>query len=185
MSELGRRFVHVSGSVIPLAALAGVEWFIVKWVVLLGAATALVLEVLRLTGTVEWWLFDRLTRDYEWRSIAGYAWYAIGFAVVAWAFDPLIAIAAMLMLSVGDPVSGLMATGKTGVKRAPVLAATFGVCLSIAVLLGIALLAAVVGATVATLADGVTLKIGDRYIDDNIAIPVGAGTAMWLAVTFV
>lgn len=184
MSELGRRFVHVSGSVIPLAALAGVEWFIVKWVVLLGAATALVLEVLRLTGTVEWWLFDRLTRDYEWRSIAGYAWYAIGFAVVAWAFDPLIAIAAMLMLSVGDPVSGLMATGKTGVKRAPVLAATFGVCLSIAVLLEITLLAAVVGATVATLADGVTLKIGDRYIDDNIAIPVGAGTAMWLVVTF-
>lgn len=184
MSELGRRFVHVSGSVVPLGSLVGVPWTVVQWFVLLGAGVALVLEVLRLTRTVEWWLFERLTRDYEWRSIAGYAWYAIGFAVAAWVFDPPIAIAAMLMLSVGDPVSGFLATGETGVKRAPVLLSTFAICLVIAVLLRVPPLAAVAGAGVATVADGVTLKIGTRYIDDNIAIPVGAGTAMWLVTTF-
>lgn len=183
MTELGRRLVHVSGSVIPLGYLLGVDWVLVQWVVLLGAATALVLEVLRLTHTVEWWLFDRLTRDYEWRSIAGYAWYAFGFAFVAWVFDPPIAAAAMLMLAIGDPVSGYLASGEKTVKRGPVLLVTFAITLVIAVLLGMSLPAAVAGAAVATVADGVTLKIGTRYIDDNIAIPVGAGTAMWLVGT--
>lgn len=184
MTELGRRFVHVSGSAIPLSYLLGIDWPVVQWVVLVGAATALVLEVLRLTHTVEWWLFDRLTRDYEWRSIAGYAWYAFGFAIVAWTFEPPIAVASMFMLAIADPVSGYLGRGEKRVKRTPVLLVTFAITLAIGVLLGIVLPAAVAGALVATLADGVTLKIGTRYIDDNIAIPVGAGTAMWLVVAF-
>jgi dolichol kinase len=181
MSELGRRLVHVSGSLVPLGYLVGVPWRVVQWVVLLGAASALILEALRLTGTVEWWLFDRLTRDYEWESIAGYAWYGIGFAIAAWAFDPPIAVAAMLMLSLGDPVSGLLSRGEVGVKRLPVLLATFGVTLAVATVLDIAFFPAVAGALAATLADGVTLKIGTRYVDDNLTIPVAAATAMWLA----
>ncbi|MGM0399193.1 MAG: dolichol kinase [Halobacteriota archaeon] len=185
MTELGRRLVHVSGSAIPLSYLLGIDWLVIQWVVLVGAATALVLEVLRLTHTVEWWLFDRLTRDYEWRSIAGYAWYAFGFAFVAWTFDPPIAVAAMLMLAIADPVSGYLAGGESRVKRAPVLLVTFAITLAIALLLEIPFLAGVTGALVATIADGVTLKIGTRYIDDNIAIPVGAGTAMWFVVAFV
>ncbi|UWG46390.1 Dolichol kinase [Halanaeroarchaeum sp. HSR-CO] len=184
MTELGRRLVHVSGSAIPLSHLLGIDWLVIQWVVLVGAATALVLEVLRLTHTVEWWLFDRLTRDYEWRSIAGYAFYAFGFAIVAWTVDPPIAVAAMLMLAIGDPVSGYLGSGEQTVKRTPVLLVTFAITLSIAVLLGIPILAAAAGALVATVADGVTLKIGTRYIDDNIAIPVGAATAMWLVGAF-
>lgn len=182
MSEVGRRLVHASGSIVPVSYLLGVEWVVVQWVTLLGAALAIVLEALRLTGTVEWWLFERLTRDYEWRSIAGYAFYAVGFAFVAWAFDPIIAVAAMLMLAFGDPISGFLSRGETGVKQVPVLLVTFGVSLAIASLLGIPVGAGVAGAFVATIADGVTIKIGSRYIDDNIAIPVGAGTAMWLVL---
>lgn len=184
MSEPGRRLVHVSGAVVPLSHLAGVPWVVVRWFVALGTATALVLEALRLTGTVEWWLFDRLTREYEWESIAGYAWYAIGFSIAAWAFDPPVAVAAMAMLSIGDPVSGLLSRGEVGVKRLPVLLATFGVTLAVASLLGITLVPAVAGATAATLADGVTLKIGTRYIDDNLTIPVAAAVAMWGAGLF-
>lgn len=184
MSELGRRLVHASGSLVPLSYLVGVPWVVVRWVVVLGAVAALVLEALRLTGTVEWWLFDRLTRDYEWESIAGYAWYGIGFAIAAWAFDPPIAVAAMLMLSLGDPVSGFLSRGEVGVKRSYVLLATFGVTLAIASVLGIALGPAVAGALAATLADGVTLKIGTRYVDDNLTIPVAAAVAMWGAGVF-
>ena len=182
MSELGRRLVHASGSIFPLGYLLGVEWPVVQWVVLLGAGVTVVLEALRLSGLVEWWIFDRFTREYERHSVAGYVFYAIGFAVVAWAFDARIAVAAMLMLSIGDPVSGLLATGETGIKRAPVLLVTFAVCLTIASLLGIRFPAAVAGALAATVADGVTLKLGTRYIDDNIAIPVAAGTAMWVVL---
>lgn len=182
MSEVGRRLVHASGSVVPLSYLAGVPWRVIEWITLLGAGLALVLEVLRLTRTVEWTLFDRLTRDYEWRSIAGYAWYAIGFAFVAWAFEPTVAVAAMLMLAIGDPISGLLTRGASGVKRAPVLLVTFGVSLGIASLVGVPIAAGVAGAFVATVADGVTLKIGSRYVDDNIAIPVGAGATMWLVL---
>lgn len=196
-SEVRRRVVHVSGTLVPLPYLLApglVPWRYVRWFCLAGAAVAAVLEVLRLGGRVDWRIFDELTREYEADNLAGYALYAFSFATVAVALGPAttppeaaapLAVPAMLMLSVGDPVAGLLgSTGAEGVKEAYVLAAMFVVCLLVAVPF-VPVVPALAGALVATVADGVKPVVWGYVIDDNVTIPLGGGAAMWVATALV
>jgi dolichol kinase len=180
VSELGRRLVHASGSVVPGAFLAGVvSWPVVRWLLVAGSVVAAVLEVLRLSGRVDWRIYDALTREYEQGNPAGYALYVFSSAATAWLFSPDIAVPAILMLALADPASGLLSRGELGVKRGWVLLATFGICLAIASLLAVPFPAAVAGALAATLADGATPVVRGYVIDDNATIPLGAAAAMW------
>jgi dolichol kinase len=189
--EVRRRAVHVSGVLVPVPHVLApdlVPWRYVVWFCLAGAALAAVLEVLRLGGRVQWRIFEELTREYEADNPAGYALYAVGYAAVAVALGPAaspravpLAVPAMLMLAIGDPISGLLgSTGAEGVKDTYVLAAMFAVCLAVALPL-VSPVAAVAGALVATVADGVKPVVWGYVVDDNVTIPVGAGAAMWLA----
>jgi dolichol kinase len=84
----------------------------------------------------------------------------------------------MLMLALGDPVSGLLGSGELRrVKRARVLVAMFLVCTSLA-LPFVSPLAAVLGGVAATLADGVKPVPAGYVIDDNLTIPPAAALAM-------
>jgi len=183
VSEVGRRLVHASGAVLPGAFLAGLlSWEAVRWLLVVGAVCTVVLEALRLSGYVSWWIFDALTRDYEQDNPAGYALYELSWTATAWLFAPSLAVPAMLMLALADPASGLLSRGELGVKQGWVLLATFGICLAIASLLDVPLVAGVAGALVATFADGAT-PVGRGYvIDDNATIPLGAGAAMWVVL---
>jgi dolichol kinase len=190
MGELRRRAVHASGSVLPLAYLLDAElgvglltWERLRWLLVLGTLCVAVLELLRLTGRVEWRIFDALTREYEQDNVAGYALYAVGMTVAAWAFRPEVALAAMFMLTVGDPVSGLLSSGALS-KKGPVLAVMFAVCGLIALPL-VAPRAALAGAFAATVADGFKPVVAGYVIDDNLTIPVGGGAAMALALALV
>jgi dolichol kinase len=194
-SEVRRRVVHVSGTLVPVPYLLAPElvtWRYVRWFCLAGAAVAALLEVLRLGGRVDWRIFDELTREYEADNPAGYALYAFSFATVAVALGPQtsptavpLAVPAMLMLSVGDPVAGLLGSTDAGsVKQASVLAAMFVVCLALAVPF-VPVVAAVAGAAVATVADGVKPVVWGYVIDDNVTIPLGGGAAMWVATAVV
>jgi dolichol kinase len=182
VSELSRRLVHASGSIPVFAHLAGVlpwRWF--QWLVVAGSVVVVALEVLRLSGHVSWWVYDRLTREYEQDNPAGYALYVLSSAATAWLFAPELAVPAILMLALADPFSGLLSRrGSLGTKQAWVLLATFGVCMLIATLLDVPVLPAVAGALAATLADGVTPVVRGYVVDDNATIPLGAATAMWL-----
>ncbi|WP_331235200.1 dolichol kinase [Natronorarus salvus] len=202
MTEIGRRLVHSSGVLAPAAYLLGIlTWDQLIALLVLGVGVAAVLEVVRLRHGLDWWIYENLTREYEQEKVAGYALYMVGFAFLALLFAPAIAIPGMLMLAIGDPVSGFL--GKTfgdgGLSRkpVPVLVATFVVCFVLAVpfvwagidptvpgataVAATAFAVAAAGALVATLADGVPLIVRDYVVDDNISIPVGAGVAMWLA----
>ncbi|MFB6107169.1 MAG: dolichol kinase [Halobacteriaceae archaeon] len=187
MGELRRRLVHATGAGIPLAyvldgalGVNAIGWGHVQAFLVAGSTAALCLEVLRLGGVVDWTIFDRLTREYEEDNLAGYALYAFGMTVAALAFVPRVAVPAMLMLTVGDPISGLLSGGGL-TKRAPVLAAMFAVCLGLA-LPFVAPVAAVAGAAVATAADGLKPVLWTYVIDDNLTIPIGAGAAMAAAL---
>jgi len=191
--ELRRRLVHVSGALVPLPYLLElVPWAAVVWFCVTGTVLAVLLEALRLSGRVDWRIFDELTREYEADNPAGYALYAVGFATVALALGPAaaptpapIAVPAMLMLAVGDPISGLLgSTGAEGVKEGYVLLVMFAVCLLLA-LPFVGPVAAVAGAAVATVADGVKPVVAGYVIDDNVTIPVGGGVAMWAATVLV
>lgn len=182
-SELGRRLVHVAGGFpVALYLLGWLDWPGVRWLYLGGIALAVALEALRLLVGIDWWVFRELTRAYERDNPAGYALYVVGSAAVALAFEPRVAVPAVLMLALVDPVSGLLAAPeRRAVKRPVVLAVTFAFAGAIA-LAFVPLPAAVAGAAAATTADGATPVVRGYVIDDNLGIPVGAGVAMWLVL---
>ncbi|MFB6092942.1 MAG: dolichol kinase [Haloquadratum sp.] len=186
-SELKRRLVHASGTGLPLPYLLGwLSWRQYGLLLLAGAAVAVALELLRLVVGFEWALFDELTRPYEEGNPAGYALYAFSVTAVTLVFAPHVAIPATLMLTLGDPVSGLLGTTREAgePKRPRTLAAMFAVCLAVSVpfLLPAAGVAAggaasIAAALVATVADGYKPVVRGYVVDDNASIPLAAAGA--------
>jgi dolichol kinase len=181
--EVARRVVHASGTVLPVAYLLEVlTWPQVTALLVAGAGVALCLEAVRLFVGLEWVVYEHLTREYEQDNLAGYALYVVSSAAVAAAFDPRVAVPAILMLTVGDPVSGLLGSGELrSVKQTWVLLAMFGVCTLLAspfVPAG----AAVAGGLAATVADGAKPVVAGYVVDDNLTIPPAAAVAMTVAL---
>jgi dolichol kinase len=190
-SELRRRAVHASGVGLPaLYLLELVEWRTLGYLLVAGSVVAAVLEAVRLLIGLDWTVYETLTREYERDNVAGYALYMFSMTAVAWIFDPAVAVPGMLMLTIGDPVSGLLGSNEAGrAKRAGVLAAMFAVCFSLAALvlvrsasLPTALLAAAVGGAGATVADGFTPVVRGYVLDDNLTIPPVACLGIWLVL---
>jgi dolichol kinase len=185
--EIARRLVHASGSGLPALYLLDLAtWREVALLFALGAAAALVLEAVRLYVGIEWVVYDHLTREYEQENLAGYALYFISSALVAVVFldEPRIAVPAILMLTIGDPISGLLGSGELRTaKRTFVLLVMFGVCTLLAVPF-VPPLAAVLGGLAATLADGFKPVVATYVIDDNLTIPPAAAAAMVVGLEF-
>ncbi len=183
--ELKRRLVHASGTLVPLVAVVDPSlWWVVQGLLVIGAVAAVVLEVIRLFVGLDWTVFDRLTREYEQENLAGYALALISLAVVAVVFDRAVAIPAILMLTVGDPISGLLGSGELRTaKRTYVLLTMFGVCLIIAGFF-VGPVPAVLGALAATAADGLKPVVAGYVVDDNLTIPLAAAGAMIVGIEF-
>jgi len=178
--EVLRRLLHASGSGLPLLYVLGwARWWQVTALLVAGVVIALALEVVRLVVGLDWWIYEHLTREYEQDSLAGYALYFISSAPVAAVFAPRVAVPAILMLTLADPVSGLLGSSELRtVKRPFVLLAMFGVSTSIAAPF-VAPGAAVLGGLAATVADGVKPVFAGYVVDDNLTIPPAAAVAMW------
>ena len=187
--EVQRRLVHSLGALVPLGWALGVyDWRAVQGLWVFGVVVAMTLEAGRLFGGLESWLYDRLTREYEQENLAGYALYTLSMLAVALAVSAGvgvtegIAAASMLMLAIGDPVSGLLGSGELqSVKQNYVLLAMFGTCTLLAAPF-VTPVAAVFGGAAATLADGVKPVVAGYVVDDNLTIPPAATTAMTVVV---
>lgn len=185
--EYRRRLVHASGAVIPgayvvdtLWNLGVVTWTSLRIVAIIGMGLAFILEFLRLYAGLEWRIFKQLTRDYEQDSLAGYALYVIGGGIVILVFEPKIAVPALFMLTIADPISGLLSSG--GLKRMKeprVMGIMFVLCAGFAWPF-VHPLAAIGGGVAATFADGFKPVVFGYVIDDNLSIPISAAGAMWL-----
>jgi len=183
-NEVARRLVHASGATIPGAYVLfdAVTWQYVRWVLIAGTVVTVMLEALRLFAGLEWIVYDKLTREYEQDNVAGYALYVFGGTLVGLVFEPRIAVPAILMLTLGDPVSGLLGSGELRkIKRWPVLAAMFTTCFLLAYPF-LPLHAAAIAAVAATLADGVKPVVATYVIDDNLTIPIAAALAAFIVI---
>jgi len=189
-TELGRRVVHATGTLVPGGYLldghvlnSGVfTWSTVRTVAVAGLLATAVLEAARLLGGFEHPIYDRLTREYEAENIAGYALYAVGGTATVFLFEPPIAVPALLMLTLGDPVSGLLSGDSfRRVARPRALAGMFAVSFLFAYPF-VPAAAAVAVAAAATVADGVKPVVSGYVIDDNLTIPTIGGGAMWLTI---
>jgi dolichol kinase len=191
--EVQRRLVHSLGALVPLGWAVGVyDWRAVQGLWVFGLVVALALEAGRLLGGLESWVYDRLTREYEQENLAGYALYTVSMTAVALAVSvglgvtEGVAAASMLMLAIGDPVSGLLGSGELqSVKRTYVLLVMFGTCTLLAVPFVPSWVAAAAGGAAATLADGVKPVVAGYVVDDNLTIPPAAATAMAVVLAVV
>jgi dolichol kinase len=177
--EVLRRVVHAGGTALPALYLLGLaEWWQVTVLFVLGAAVALGLEFLRLSVGLDWAIYEHLTREYEQDNLAGYALYMLSSAPVAVLFEPRVAIPAILMLTLADPISGLLGSGELRrIKRPQVLLSMFGICTLLAAPF-VPPLAAILGGLAGTVADGVKPVVAGYVIDDNLTIPPAAAVAM-------
>lgn len=180
MSEYGRRAIHASGVGMPAIYLLDiVTWTELRYFMLVVTGIVFTLEFLRLVVGLNHRLYNGITRPYEQHAVAGYALYMLSMTTVAVLFDPAVTIPAMLMLILGDPVSGMLGDNAADEhKRSAVVAATFGVCFLLAVPFTIAgvgtavgVAAAAVGALFGAVADGIKPVIRGVGVDDNLTIP--------------
>ncbi len=191
--EIGRRLVHASGAVVPAAYLLDTHvlrtgtlvWSTIQAILVVGLVVTATLETARLYGGLEHVIYDRLTREYEQETIAGYALYVLGGTITVFLFAPQVAVPALFMLTLGDPVSGLLSGGELRIIARPrVFLAMFTVSFALAFPF-VPPVVAVAGALGATVADGVKPIVAGYVVDDNLTIPLFGATAMYLALSVV
>jgi len=197
VKELRRKAIHLTGLSVPLG-LIFLGRTVTAGAIALALAVSLLLEVQRLNGKI------RLpeVRDHEETKVASYIYYMVGSLLCVLLFPPMIAVTAMLFLTLGDTVSGLAGSilkncdvrgaaapaGRGRIKPLPVVAAMFTACLFIGYLTsgfsGLSFPVYLAGAAAATFADGVAIIIRKRSLDDNLSIPVFSG-ALMIAVALI
>jgi dolichol kinase len=190
--EIRRKLIHLTGLSVPLGILIFGKIY-TAIMIAIALAVALALEAGRLKGRI------RLpeVRDQEQDKVAGYIYYIIGSLITVVVFQPMIAVTAMLMLSLGDAASGLVGSvlensnvrgcnERWRIKPFPIVTAMFLTCLAIGYLssaiTNLPFQVYLAGAVGATIADSIALVFYNRGLDDNLTIPIFAGTMMSLAI---
>jgi dolichol kinase len=180
--EAKRKSVHICGVAIPVLYL-----LLQKDLIILGFVLAFfgicIIEWLRLSGVISL----PFLRDKEQKKIGAYVFFVIGAFISILIFEKSIAIAAILMLAIGDAVSGMAGTVLTvdkseiyekGMKSPAVMLVMFVTTVIVGWLVLHSLPVAVSGAIGATIADGVPLRVYGATIDDNLTIPLFSGMLM-------
>jgi len=199
LTELRRKAVHAAGSLIAIA-----YYFADKQTVLIGLAiinaVLLIVEWQRLKGKIR--LPEILLRPHEKEQVGAYIYFQIASLISVIFFEKTIAIAAILMLSLGDTASGLSGALLNGgdvrhsrkkftIKPLPIVFVMFTVCVLIGFIMVsfplahdmkyISFFSYVAGALGATLGDAVPIRIQGKPIDDNLLIPLLSGICMTIA----
>jgi len=188
--------VHAAGSIIAFA-----YYFIDRETALAGLAIInailLIIEWQRLNGKIR--LPEILLRPHEKEQVGAYIYFQIAALISVMFFEKTIAIAAILMLSLGDTASGLSGAllnegnvrysrKKFTIKPLPIVSVMFAVCIIIGLIMVslplahdmkyISFLSYVAGALGATLGDAVPIRVQGKPIDDNLLIPLLSGICM-------
>ena len=188
--EAERKLIHLTGLTVPVSILL-LGRDITAGLVGLALVVGLILERERLRGKIRM----PAVRDHEKDRVAGYIYYILGALLTVLVFEPMIALTALLMLSLGDAASGMAGSAIRGsnvrveggrrLKPLPVMLTILGVCLIVGYLssglTGLSFPVYLAGAAGATVADAVPISYRSKSIDDNLTIPLCAGGMMALA----
>jgi dolichol kinase len=189
--EIKRKTIHITGLSVPVGIVVFGKIY-TAGMIALALGVALILEAGRLRGRISL----PATRDHEQEKVAGYIYYIFGSLVTVAIFQPMIALTSMLMLSLGDAVSGLVGSVLMNAnvreqnirwrfKPLPIVASMFLACMVIGYLSSsltrLPWEIYLFGALGATLADSMALVVCNRGLDDNLTIPIFSGIMMSLA----
>ncbi len=131
-------------------------------------------------------LFHSMMREHEISGrFTGATWVAIIAVPVIYIFPKEIAVLSLVYMSVGDTAAAIvgLSIGKTkiGNKSLEGAIACLTVCIATALLINIVPVAvAITGAVMATVFELLPIDI-----DDNILVPIGAGTTMYIVSYFI
>ena len=199
LTELRRKAVHAAGSLIAIA-----YYFTDKQTALIGLAiinaVLLIVEWQRLKGKIR--LPEILLRPHEKEQVGAYIYFQVASLISVIFFEKTIAIAAILMLSLGDTASGLCGAllnegnvrysrKKFTIKPIPIVSVMFAVCVLIGFILVsspltqdmkyLSFISYVAGALGATLGDAVPFRVQGKPVDDNLLIPLLSGIFMTIS----
>lgn len=179
-TEVKRRFGHGSSALVPsLYLLDLISWTQLQYIAVGMSGFVVAWEVLRHRFGVDLLrVHQSIRRDYEEESVSSLFWGSLSSTAVVLIFPPMIALPAILMMMVADPIAGLLSTDELrSVKRPRAVTGMFLTSLLLALpflLVEVSLLAA--GA--ATIADSAKPRFKNFVVDDNLSIPlVTAGVA--------
>lgn len=181
--EIKRRIVHSTGVFIPVLYLLNIAtWTSIGLIISILTTTVLILEYYRLKKNYTNIIYKRLTRPYESEKIAGYALYMVGMLIAWILYSPIAAVSGMLLLSLGDPISGIIGSLKNENNKWII---RFSVIIIFALIIlplniselgyTIGTITAILGALSAFVVDEFKPKINGQIIDDNLTIPVVSG----------
>ena len=183
--EIGRKLFHLSASILPALYYAfGREKVMPLFVALLLFAIIVEAGRLRLPPfrRVVEKVFSGIMRGVEERRVSGATYILLGLTACALFFEPPIAFAVMLIVTVSDAVAALVGesfgtprprlrgkswAGSTAFFLTAILIVKFAP--------GVELSAGLVGAAVATIVEVLPLPV-----NDNVAVPLAAGGVMEL-----
>jgi len=182
VEEVKRKTIHICGVAIPVLYL-----FLQKELIILGFLLSFlvifILEWLRFRGVISL----PFLRKKEHKEIGAYVFFAIGAFISVLIFEKSIAIAAILMLAIGDSASALAGAVvnvdkpelyEKRAKPPAVMLVMFFTSLIIGWLVLHSVGVAVFGAIGATIADGVPIRVYGVTLNDNLTIPLFSGVLM-------
>ena len=163
----------------------------IEYLFLVLSLVAIVLSVL--AREIKMPLFDlfldELERDSERKGMRakGFVFYILGCTIAVEFFPLDIALAAIVILAIGDAVSRLI--GPYGYLKHPWNSKKFvegvflgGVFAAIGALIFVGFWQAIAGAAVAMFIEGLDLEVNGYKVDDNLTIPVASALVMLLVV---
>lgn len=191
VKEIRRKTIHITGLSVPIGIMAFGKIYTAAMIAV-ALCVALLLEAGRLSGRIK--LPE--VRDNEMGKVAGYIYYIIGSLITVVLFQPMVAVTSMLMLSLGDAISGIVGSvlensdvrsrGERCIKPFPIVTGMFLACLLIGYfsssVTGLSFEVYLAGAIGATIADSVAIIIWNRGLNDNLTIPLFSGALMSLVL---
>lgn len=186
--EIIRKGIHLGTGILMAVLYSFSEKKVLIFIHLFFLMAIWCLELLRVKGAI----MVPFLRDRERNKVGAHAFFMLSTFISILVFDMRIAIASILMLTIGDPASGAAQLckrdslgsieGREPVLKPPgVILIMFIVSFLVGYLSIDSIRIAIFGALGAAVADGLQLKVRDVIIDDNLTIPLYAGLLMSLA----
>lgn len=184
--ELVRKLVHLSSTAVPLTyCYASREFMLAALSILTTIALGAELLRARHSGCrafIDRWL-GKIIRGRETSTMTGATYVMLGCLLSVVLFPRKVAIAALLFLSISDALASLIGIkfGRARLFGKSLAGSTAFLVSAVAIVhfvqpappwIGIA------GALTATVVEALPLKLAGRMLDDNLTIPLSAGTVM-------
>ncbi|MCF7846270.1 MAG: hypothetical protein K9L85_03445 [Candidatus Peribacteraceae bacterium] len=186
--EIRRQLFHIFLGIVMVALLhhGVIDSWSLFWILSLGIVLSWISTRRRLP--IIGWFLDKFERK-QVRPGKGAITYFIGAILALELFPPEVAYAAILILAVGDGISSLVGPfGHLKTKlsdkklfEGTIAGAAFG---GSAAMVFVSPLEAFVGAAVAMLFEAMEIRLNQKLLNDNVTVPLVAGTVILLLRSF-